>query len=169
MPKQIPLEKYPELRKLVRFECSKRPRVRRFWFGRKRAPKARMMGYRYKVIVEYKGVKLVLKEDGTAGHKCSHRDWQKWRQIKPEDRKFFLPIVCHGDGWVAQEYVEPIEYARRKHEKQHGSLIRRLIRKYGLDDVYVRASRSSFASAEAARNWCLIDGRPKIFDFGFAE
>jgi len=161
MSKRIPLERFPELRRLVRWDDD-----HGFCYRGKLVPKAKMLGGRHKAIIEYKGVKLVLKEDGTHGNgRHEHHDWQKWREIQAQDRKFFLPIVCHGEGWVAQEFAATITPVWLKHEKKHASVIGRLIETYKLGDVILHQRMGTALQ----RNWGLIEGRPMIFDFGFVE
>ena len=74
-----------------------------------------------------------------------------WNDIEDQDKKYFQPIVAHGDYWVAQELIA---YPDRR-DSENWPIIEGLADKYELDDIY------------EDKNWgTREDGSPVIYDYG---
>lgn len=116
----------------------------------------------------------VVKIDKTAQN---WKEWRAWtRRIKPEDRRYFAPVLAFGGAgdkielareqargfvcpsWLVQPRIRfrpgpPSQEAREK--------VAALAEKYGLDDLIVEGSHPIYV-----RNWGVSrDGTPVIFDY----
>ena len=100
--------------------------------------------------------KYVLKLDDRG---YVHNDLAVWKQIKRQDRKYFVPTLAQGrtdDGvwWSIQPYVE----LDKDFTSEAKEIVERLVDKYGLFDIDIYD--------DDQRNWAMHNGQPIIFDYG---
>lgn len=76
--------------------------------------------------------------------------------VEEEDKKFFVPIIAYGKGWVAQKRIQnPIP----PNEEVFWEFLWPIIKKYGLHE-----------DVERERNWFMDEcGNPLIFDYGMSD
>lgn len=109
---------------------------------------------------KYENLMIKIDEDLNICDQQSTQELKKWKEISDEDRKFFQEPV-YGEpssigkrGFIVQEIIK---FKRGRKSYELCSFMKKLARKYNINDVETGGSR----------NWGInILGIPKIYDWG---
>lgn len=88
-------------------------------------------------------------------------EWLIWSVLSEQDKKYFAPVIDHGNNWVAMQYVDFVDafdLPENEAERVYNKIVAPLARKYGIIDI------------DYGKNWGLRrDGTPVIYDYGIVE
>lgn len=123
------------------------------------------------------GIDFIIKVDSPARYnrwgmesslKQSDAEYKTWSAIEKLDRTYFAEVLGYEKNRfiVFRRYpeVDDMNPVGQKIAKRHITKINKLLNKYDLSDI----DTDDYLGYDETHNWCLVDGKPLIFDYGFS-
>lgn len=119
-------------------------------------------------VIKVDSPKLYKNNWMSTSFKQSNAEYEVWKNIEKKDRKYFAEVIAYEKNKyiVFRRYldIDDINTPLQKIRKRHINKVESLTTKYDICDV-----NTGWYKGHVTHNWCLVDGKPLIFDYGFSD